>query len=260
LELLHTSPPQNQRKTPLLFVHGFWQNAHVWEEHFLPHFTRHGYACYAISLRGHGASPGKLKLRWTSLSEYVTDVHNAIREIGMPPVLIGHSMGGAVVQKYLEYKRVPGAVLLASVPPRGLWGATLRVLARQPLALLEALFSLRMYPIVSTPERARRWLFSRDIPLEVLLQYHSRLQDDSFRVFLDLLGLNLPNPRRVSTPVLVLGAAQDAFFSGRDWRATARAYSTEAVIIPRTAHNVMLEPGWQVAAGKILDWLAEQDL
>jgi pimeloyl-ACP methyl ester carboxylesterase len=37
-----------------------------------------------------------------------------------PPVVIGHSMGGFVVQKYLETHQAPAGVLLASIPPRGL--------------------------------------------------------------------------------------------------------------------------------------------
>jgi non-heme chloroperoxidase len=37
-------------------------------------------------------------------------------------VLIGHSMGGMVLQKYLEKREAPAVVLMSSVPPQGLLG------------------------------------------------------------------------------------------------------------------------------------------
>ena len=42
-------------------------------------------------------------------------------EINKPVILIGHSMGGYIVQKYLENKDCKGAVLMAPVPckPKG---------------------------------------------------------------------------------------------------------------------------------------------
>ena len=41
-------------------------------------------------------------------------------------ILVGHSMGGLVVQKYLEQNPAQGAALMASFPPQG----TLHGLAR----------------------------------------------------------------------------------------------------------------------------------
>ena len=40
------------------------------------------------------------------------DVGAVVDWLGEPPVLIGHSMGGFVVQKYLEHHTTPGAALL----------------------------------------------------------------------------------------------------------------------------------------------------
>lgn len=41
----------------------------------------------------------------------------------------GHSMGGYVVQKYLETHDATAGVLMASAPPQGAMGASLRIAA-----------------------------------------------------------------------------------------------------------------------------------
>ncbi len=92
-----------------------------------PISPKKGYSSYALSLRGHGSSEGRERLRWTSLAEYVSDVSHLADQLDKPPVVIGHSMGGMIVQKYLEANRAPAAVLLASAPPKGVLAATLRV-------------------------------------------------------------------------------------------------------------------------------------
>ncbi len=84
-----------------------------------------------------------------------------------------------------------------------------RFLLRNPLSLLEAIFTLRTYPVVKTPQRARQVLFSQNLPEQLLLEYHAKMQVESFRAFLDLLGLSLVHPKRVKTPVLVLGGEKD---------------------------------------------------
>jgi pimeloyl-ACP methyl ester carboxylesterase len=66
-------------------------------------------------------------------------------------------------------------------------------------------------------------------------------------------------PRRVTTPVLVLGALHDGFVSVGDVRATARAYATEPEFFDM-GHNMMLEPGWADVAARIHAWLDKRDL
>ena len=119
LETLTHKPEANPHPTPLLFVHGAWHGAWCWEDHFLPYFAQHGYTSHAVDLRGHGKSEGGDRLRGTSISHYVSDLAQIIGKLERPPVLIGHSLGGLVVQKYLEKHQAPAAVLLASVPPGG---------------------------------------------------------------------------------------------------------------------------------------------
>jgi len=177
-----------------------------------------------------------------------------------PPVLVGHSMGGMVVQKYLESNATPAAVLLASVPPGGVGPATLRVSFGHPLIFMKANLAMSMLPLFSTPQLAREYLFSASMPEDKVTAYCSRLQDESYRAYLDMMGLNLPRPERVRVPVLVMGAADDRLISPAEVAATARAYQTQAEVLPGMAHDMMLEAGWQAVADRILIWLDTLEL
>jgi pimeloyl-ACP methyl ester carboxylesterase len=173
-------------------------------------------------------------------------------------VLSGHSMGGFVIQKYLESHDAPGAVLLSSPPPTGLVGTTLRIAGRRPFlfACINMTFSLT--PLIATPELAREAFFSEDFPGETLQSYWKLMQDESYRALLDMVVLNRLEPAKVKTPLLVLGAARDNMLSRNDIEATARAYHTHAEIIPDVAHNSMLEQRWEAVAERILVWLTER--
>jgi len=260
LEIIKEKAVSNVHPTPILFVHGMWHAAWCWAEHFLPYFAQHGYVSHALNLRGHGGSEGRERLRWTSLTDYVSDVTQVVSQMERPPVLVGHSMGGMIVQKYLESNGAPAAVLLASVPPKGVILTTLRIAFRHPLAFMKTNLTLSMFQVVRTPQLAQEAFFSADMPEEKVRSYFSRLQDDSYRAYLDMMGLSLPRPKRVKTPLLVLGAADDGLILPREIEAMARAYGTRAEVFPGMAHDMMLEGGWRTAADRILGWLNERGL
>ena len=133
LEVLARKPVDRPHPTPLLFVHGSFSSAWVWDRHFLPFFAEKGYDAYTLSLRGHGASDGRENLPFFRLSDYVDDLKQVVRSLPRPPVLIGHSMGGMVVQKFLHQQNFPGSVLMAPVPPHGLLGSVLGIAVTNPV-------------------------------------------------------------------------------------------------------------------------------
>lgn len=55
----------------------------------------------------------------------------------------------------------------------------------------------------------------------------------------------------------LLGAEQDAIFTVDEVRRTARAYRTEAEILPRLGHDMMLDQGWQKVADRVDIWVQE---
>jgi pimeloyl-ACP methyl ester carboxylesterase len=256
LETITRKPEGEVNSTPLLFVHGKWHGAWCWDEYFLPYFAAHGYNCTALSLRGHAGSAGNYGLRWHSIADYVQDVEQVVGKFDAPPVIIGHSMGGFITQKFLErHPEIPAAVLLTAIPPTGLWPTILTLLTQKPGMILKTLGTMDPWSVIETPEQARWVLFSDDLPEELVLKYHRQMNGESFRAFLDELGLNLVRTESVRTPLLVIGAEKDTVIFPGMVQATARRYGTEAKIFPDMAHDVMLEPGWEQVAEAVLNWL-----
>lgn len=235
---------------PVLFVHGLWHGAWCWDEHFVPWFRERGYEAQAITLRRHDQrhAPG---LRTTRIKDYVEDVAAAAARMPSPPVVVGHSMGGFVTQKYLERHEAPAAVLLASIPPSGILGATLRTGARHPLRLLAANLTASLYGLVKTPARARELFFGSELSDGDVARYQAKLTDDAFLAYLDLLFFVRPDIGAVRrTPLLVIGGDADWTISAAEVAATARAYGAELATFP-AAHDLMLEPVWEKVAERI---------
>lgn len=257
LEVICRTPSERAaRPHNLLFVHGAYGAAWVWDQHFLPYFAEKGYAAYAVSLRGHGGSDGKENLSCTRLRDYIADVESVIATLDAPPVLIGHSMGGMVVQKIIQERRLPGAVLMASVPPYGLAGTMFGMALSDPGLFYEMWMMQAMGPWVANGQGVRRALFSADTPEHLIQAVVPRLQPESMLVILDLMGLDLPSTReKTRTPVLVMGAEDDSFVSTTALRMTAQALDAELTIFPRMAHAMMLEPNWEQVAGDLCKWL-----
>ncbi len=164
LELLERGEVTKRHPVPLLFVHGAWHGAWCWDRGFLQFFADRGFHALALSLRGYGNSTTPKPRRSARLSDYVDDVDDIVARLPTRPVLIGHSIGGLVVQKYLESRDSPAAVLMASVPPRGGVGFSLRCLKRDPRQYLKTLATGKSLPLVNTPHRARALFFCSDTP------------------------------------------------------------------------------------------------
>ena len=84
-----------------VLIHGAWHAAWCWQN-FLDFFADTGYRALAVSLRGHGGSATSKRLRRCSLADYVEDVESVAATLPARPVVIGHSLGGFIAQKYLD--------------------------------------------------------------------------------------------------------------------------------------------------------------
>ena len=160
LEVIDKGCVSEAHPVPLLFVHGAWHAAWCWDEYFLSFFADKGYRALAVSLRGHGSSPTPKPLRSCSVADYVEDVCLVADSLPRRPVVIGHSMGGFIVQKYLESHDAPAGVLMASMPPRGYLGSGLRWMKRHPWDFTKVLITGKSLAYVNTPQLARERFFS----------------------------------------------------------------------------------------------------
>ncbi|HEU0191757.1 MAG TPA: alpha/beta fold hydrolase [Mycobacterium sp.] len=260
LEVIDRGSAGERHPVPLLFVHGAWHAAWCWDEHFLDFFAGRGYRALALSFRAHGNSPSDKPLRACSVADYVDDVAAVAGDLPTPPVVIGHSMGGLVVQKYLETHRAPAAILMTSMPPQGNLGSALRWIRKRPSHFAKMAITGKGLPYVSTPELARERFFSADTPEADVRKYAAMLQEESSRIGIDCAVLKLPRPKLVRTPLLVLGAAEDGAHTRKEVCATARAYRTQAEFFAGMGHDMMLEPGWAAVAERIDGWLTGRGL
>src|SRR5689334_4609846 len=119
------SSPASPQRPPLLFIHGYFATAWVFER-FLDYFSRRGHACLAVNLRGRAGSRSGADIGNVSMAEFADDASRAAREL-KHPIVIGHSMGGLVAQMLAERGEARATVLMSSAPPHGISVFTLEL-------------------------------------------------------------------------------------------------------------------------------------
>jgi pimeloyl-ACP methyl ester carboxylesterase len=255
LEIISREPEEKRFLTPLLFIHGSCHGAWAYAKNFLPYFAAKGFSSYAVSLRGHGKSEVPEKFNRVSVADYVADVLRAVENLPEKPVLIGHSLGGFVVQKYLEKHRMPAAVLLAPSPVSGMLLPGMRLQMKSPLLFLKVALKRDFSLLYNTPERLKKHLFSADADDNEMAEYAALIGKESYRAATEMI-YNLPKAELIKrTPILVLGGETDEIIQPKYIKKTARAFAADFKIFPATAHDLMLERRWQTAADFMIEWL-----
>jgi pimeloyl-ACP methyl ester carboxylesterase len=256
--------PQNPRPDapPLLFLHGAYTAAWCWEN-YQPFFAAAGFENHALSFSGHGHSRRRDRLDSLSIDDYVADVAEVVAGLRAPPVLIGHSMGGFVVQKYLERHPAAAAVLLCSVPPQGLTASAIGMLLNQPKLLVELNHLLTGRRVAL--DSLRNALFAQPVARAHLERYYRLSQPESHRAIWDMMLFNLPHTRETLAHISggrdnlrVIGAERDVIIPAALVKMTAHAYGVEALIFPGMGHGLMLEADWRTPAQALVDWLNER--
>lgn len=255
LEIIEAGRPSE--RPSLLFVHGSFSGAWVWAEHFLPFFAKAGWHCRAVSLRGHGGSPGHEGLDGLGLEDFLADVAEASRGLARPPVVIGHSLGGVLAQHHACRHPVAALVLMGSVGPSGL-GASLAHMALCHPDLLAELAKIQTFGVRAADfEVIRRGLFSADFPADEAWRFVPRFHRESRRVSWEL---TLPQwPWLAWHPpirTLVLAGDCDAFIPVSEVQATALLWGADNVVLPDVPHVMMLDSTWRLVADRLADWLS----
>jgi pimeloyl-ACP methyl ester carboxylesterase len=249
-----------------LFIHGAYVGGWCWAEHFLPHFAALGYQAHAITLRRHKHGHWPLRLTpHASIADYLGAIDSTIARLGQAPVLVGHSMGGYLVQRYLSRRQVPAAILMASVPPQGLlptttWLAFGNPLLFQQIQLLQWFGPQTVFALYGV-EGGRKPLFSPHLADEKVREYTSRAQLESPQAILEMsLPLDARHRDASAVSALVMGASLDKLIPAGAVHSTASAFDTEAVFIDEIGHAMMLDHHWRAAAGHIQHWLEQQGM
>lgn len=91
----------------ILLVPGMWGGAHGWDA-WQPRLQRAGCATEAITLPGH-AGYDESALAGLGLADYAQAVRARVKLAAVPPVLIGHGLGGLVAQLVADDTPLGGA-------------------------------------------------------------------------------------------------------------------------------------------------------
>lgn len=211
----------------LVFVHGAGNTGRVWY-----YQTRYFADSDAVTLPGY--SQGK---SFTSIDGYTQWLHDYIRDKGYErPVIIGHSMGGAIAQKYaLDYpSELRGLVLIAT-------GARLRVrpdflqamenavnaTAEEARKLVESFYS-------RVPAEVREMVINDVVSTGVAARLNGYRCCDRFDV-MDKVHL-------IKMPTLVISGTDDVMTPVKYARYLAdKIEGAKLVIIEGTTHFVFLE-------------------
>ena len=244
---------------PLVFVHGFGHDAHVWDD-FAPAVAPH-YRTLALTLRGHGDS-GRGPHGGHDPALLVRDLEQALDSLEIARlVLVGHSLGARVATQFggRHPERLAGLVLVDFGPrldARGVSRIRSEVAAQaatsaagdlsfgseaEYLRVLE-----RNYPGVRgslLARLARHWLRQRaDGRFELKLDLRpadpaaaARSIASAEAELWDALG-------RLPCPVLVVrGAASDVLSAETADEMVERLQKGQLAVVPRAGHSVMLD-------------------
>lgn len=266
--LLARGGPEAEKRPPLLFVHGSYHGAWCWKYHFLPYFASSGFNAYAISLRGQGNSdPLADTLVAGTLDTHARDLADLIEMFPSPPIVIGHSFGGLILQKYLlgvkseSFRALSGAGFLCSVPPSGNKNMVGRFLLKDLILSIKVTYGFISKSFTTDLTACRELFFSQDLPEEDVRKYQDELSKCSNVRLMDLKDVNaqvpLPSPPLDHPPVFVLGTEDDVVVDVEAVRETALYFKTQPLVLRGVAHDCMLDTRWQVVARELEGWLAK---
>ncbi len=255
-------PRQRRFETPILMQHGMWHGAWCWQ-HWQALFAGWGWESHAISLPGHAGSPTQRPIYFCTLDYYLKFLKAEIeRLLPRKPILMGHSMGGALTQWYLRYVAddLPAAVLVAPWDLRGTFadGAIPRWLQLDLVGVVLApFFGARVF--IRTPQHAARKLISAQA-IYTPEELHARLGPESFWVMLQHNPPWWRPPKRFNTPILWIAGEQDTVIGLEAERRSAERCQADWVVVPQAAHNLMMEHNYRETAETIHAWFVRHTI
>jgi pimeloyl-ACP methyl ester carboxylesterase len=252
LTVVCARPPRATHR-PVLFVHGYFATASVFEK-WLPLFAARGVPAFAINLRGRAGSRMSFDLGRATINDFVEDASKVARHLGSPAV-VGHSMGGLIAQRLAERSEVHAAVLISPAPPRGITVMSPRLAIKQ-LKYLPAIFTSRR--VTPAREDLREIVLNR-VPADLQNVILDGLVPDSGRAGKEMSITGVPVDRdRIRCPMLVFGSRDDRFIPVTIAERVAKRYGAPIRILEERGHMNIVEPGWETLADSVEQWIEEQ--
>jgi pimeloyl-ACP methyl ester carboxylesterase len=108
----------------VVLIHGLWMTPRSWE-HWIDRYTSRGYRTLAPAWPGMEGEVEELRrdsspMTRLDLAKIIDHYDTIIRGLGTPPIIMGHSLGGAVVQLLIDRGLASAAVSVGSGVVKGL--------------------------------------------------------------------------------------------------------------------------------------------
>jgi pimeloyl-ACP methyl ester carboxylesterase len=260
IEHVTYTPKHRRFETPIFMLHGMWHGAWCWRQ-WQELFAQWGWESHAISLPGHAGSPAKRPVYFCTLDYYLKFIKAEIDRLPCPPVLMGHSMGGALTQWYLKCisDDLPAAVMVAAWESHSIIGGFTRFLKLDPIGMLLASLSGSANPLIRTPQQAAKKLISMGA-IYTPEEFHAHLGPESVWVMMQHNPPFWYPAKQVRTPLLWLAGEIDATISVEAERRSAAYYRADFVVVPNAAHNLMMEHNYRETADIIQNWLNKRGI
>jgi len=224
----------------LIFVHGMLSSAEVWHP-VIDYFIEKGFSCKAVDLRE------GLNLRRVHIQDYVDKVKAMATE---DDIVIGHSMGGLIVQKVAEEADIRGGVAICSAAPKG-------VKFRGGIVLASAKYAPKVImgqPFKEDYEYVRKYMLV-GVKEEDAKSIYEKLGKESAIVTYEL-GMNriAVNEKKVNCPLLFIATKNDRLCAPELVKRIAEKYNAEYRLYDG-CHYFFYNDNWRNIAMGIYDFI-----
>ena len=257
-------------RPPLLFVHGAWLSSSSWDT-FAGYFRSRGYPVSAPEWpRKQGdveaLREGSEEIEGLGLNEIADHYEEQIRALDEPPVLIGHSFGGLIVELLLDRGLARAAIAMSPAPPKGIL-----VL---PFSSLKVASSALAHPsrwhgvVPLTLEEFTYGFVQTFSPEDAEAAYEKYYVPETGQIFYEagFANFHLHPPTEVHfssddrAPLLIVGAGNDHTVPASLARKQYEKYGksnvqTDYVEFAGRPHLMMAAEGWEEIAAKIDSWI-----
>jgi alpha-beta hydrolase superfamily lysophospholipase len=257
-------------RIPLMLIHGAWLSARSWEN-FADYFGKRGFAVSAPEWpRKHGdveqLREDADELKGLGLDEIVDHHEQLIRELDQPPVLIGHSYGGLIVELLLDRGLGRAGVAMSPAPPKGILVLPFSTLKAGAPALAHP---SKWHGVVTLTQDEFAYGFVNTFsPEDAAAAYERYAVPETGQIFYEagFANFHLHPPTEVHfksgdrAPLLIVGAEKDHTVPASLSKAQYKKYEgssakTDYVEFEGRPHLMMAAEGWEELAASIDDWL-----
>lgn len=259
-------------RPPIVLIHGLWMTPRSWEG-WAERFRAAGHEVHAPSWPGMEAEVEELNRDPSPIAGItigaILDHHEAIvRGLDEPPILMGHSFGGAFVLALLDRGVGLVGVGIDAAPPKGILGLPVSTLRSAFPVLKNPANRTRAVPITA---KEFRYAFGNTSSEEASQAAYERYAVPAAGHVLFEGGLANVSPHSAlavdfekadRAPLLLLAGGEDHVVPASTTRAIARHYAKGPATVevrewPERSHFTVGEPGWEAVADHALAWALE---